>query len=390
MAVNKEKIEKQYNQEIELFNKVTLEIKDSLNRVASIYYEKRRFKVFIPQLRIKTLTSILGKLERKSRSADSLFSETEDGLSLVANDFIGGRILCNTNEDVNEIVIIVEEYNRFEVVKKDLLDKPSGYKATHLDLNYTTFWKDKLIKVPLELQIKTFFQHAWAEVTHDDTYKPLEENTNGIPTEDYYSNMAIILEGLDGFLSTIRKQKLTYVQPPKALSDIDTIINSKTLSFKISERFKGKQLTNQEMNIALRRLKNEGYETLEDVNNLLFNEKIIKGIKEAKEELGNNENVQPFELIMYGALLEKDKIELAKDEIKTDLGFVKHKCLEEKCGKYLTEEEYEFIIQKTDSDFDFYCAKHRMDHFDKSCTKCGKFTTKNLCLECEAKESEIF
>lgn len=383
--INKEKIERQYTEEVDFFSRATKEVKDSLDRVASIYYEKTRFKVFIPELRIKTLESIIGKLERKSRSAESLFTKTDDGLSLVTNDFIGGRILCNANEDVQEVVKIIKEYPRFEVIKDQPLSKESGYKATHLDLNYSIFWRDDLVKIPVEIQIKTFFQHAWSEVTHDDTYKPIDETSQLIPTEEYYKNMATILDGLDGFLSTIRIQKLSYVQPPQYLSDADTVINSKTLSFKINEWKEGTQLTNQEMSIALKRLNDEGYHTLEDVNDLFYNHRIIADIQSLKEELGNNENVVPFEVIMYGSLILSGKKDLAEQQIKTDLGFVKHKCLS--CNKYLKEEEYQFILKETDSDFDYYCEDHRFDHFTKKCSSCGKFTTQELCLECEAKSS---
>ncbi len=199
----------------------------------------------------------------------------------------------------------------------------------------------------------------------------------------------IFFDSLDGFLSTIRKQKLSFVKPPKSLSDIDTIINSKTLSFKINEWSNGNQLTLQEMNIALRRLKDEDFETLEDVNNLLFDGTIKKQIENLKEELGNTENVLPFEMIMYGTLLQRGKKEIVQSEIKKDLGFVKHKCLTQECGKYLTEKEYEFIVNKTDSDFDFYCEEHRLLHFTNTCTSCSRHTTKDLCLECEAKENDF-
>jgi len=386
--VKKEVITQQYNAEKAFFDKAAVEMQETLSRVAGIYYEQTRLKVFIPALRVKSLASILGKLERKGRSAESLYHTDDNGnMSLVTNDFIGGRILCNTNEDVKAIVKIIEDYQRFNVIKKDELSKESGYKAVHIDLSYSTFHKDSPVEIPLELQIKTFFQHAWAEVTHDDTYKPTDDDQpQSIPTEEYYRNIASVLEGLDGFLSTIRKQKLSYIAPPSVLEDSDTIINAKTLSFKIDEWKKNTQFTNQEMTIVINRLREEGFVTLQDINTLFEDEKTLELIKSKKVELKNNANVSAFDLLIYGPLIRNGKIEQADEEIKLNLGFVTHKCIE--CNSYLTEDEYDFILNKTDSDFDYYCEKHRYLHFTHECNNCGKYTTSEICVDCEAATDE--
>lgn len=388
MLINKENIEKEYRDFSDEFKSIAEDIKKSLERIKGDYYNQTKFVVFIPPLRIKSLNSILRKLEAKGRSAESLVIENGESISLVSNDFIGGRILCNTKEDVYEIEKLINKYPRFKVEKKDIIDKSSGYKALHLDLYYETFWNDRRMLVPLELQIKTHLQHAWAEITHDDAYKPGDDASMDQSLKDYYKHISGVMDGVDGILSTIRSQKLSLVLPPSHLSDADTIINAKTLSYKINVWKKGEQLTIQEMNLVLRRLKEEGFETLKDVTDLLDNTEVEQMIKNVKEDLGKQENVKAFELLTYGALITRGKIEAFEEDIKQSLGFVNEQCVD--CGRVLTKDEFDYILNETDSDFKYYCSEHRGEYFAHVCRKCGKKTSQDLCLKCEAESKESF
>jgi len=382
MPTNKENIEKEYLQYKDRFDDIVKEINSTLNNVAKKYYKETRFNVYITPLRIKIVPSIIGKLERKNKEEQSLFKKDGDIMRLVTNDFIGGRILCNTEDDISSIEQIISSYPRLTIERKEQINKENGYTALHLDILYETFWDDHKIYIPLELQIKTHFQHAWAEITHDDDYKPEENADIDDSIKSFYKHISGILKGLDGFLITIRKQKLKLVTPPTHLSAADTIINSKTLSFTISKWKKGEQITIQEMNILLKRLKEENFETIADVENLLDNNDIEVRLKQAKEELLINENVTSFEMVKYGSLLIKDKLSQFNEEIKSDLGFVKEQCME--CGRNLTREELDYIKSNTDADNDFYCEKHRDKYFPNDCAGCGKKTSKELCINCAA------
>jgi len=389
MEINRENIEREYLENKSRFDAIASDINATLKRVAQKYFNETRFQVYIPPLRIKSVPSIIGKLERKSRNEDSLFNAEGNVLKLVTNDFIGGRILCNTQEDVVAIEKIIANHSRLTVVKREFINKENGYSALHLDILYETYWDDSSIKIPLELQIKTHFQHAWAEITHDDDYKPEDNIDIDDSIKAYYKHISEILGGLDGFLITIRKQKLKLITPPTHLTPADTIINSKTLSYTISRWRNGEQITNQEMSILLKRLKDEAFETIQDVQQLLDNPEVEQSIKASKEELSINENVSAFEMINYGSLLVRQKFTSFHDEVKSNFGFVKEQCGE--CSKNLTKEELDFMNNNTDSDMDFYCEVHRDKYFPNKCLRCEIKTSKELCINCAAElESDKF
>jgi ppGpp synthetase/RelA/SpoT-type nucleotidyltranferase len=157
MKINRDNIEKEYLDSKVNFDRIATDIYATLKRVANKYFNETRFQVYIPPLRIKTVPSIIGKLERKNRQEESLFSADGHVLKLVTNDFIGGRILCNTQEDVVAIEKIIANYPRLTIEKRELINKENGYSALHLDIYYETYWEDSTIKIPLELQIKITF-----------------------------------------------------------------------------------------------------------------------------------------------------------------------------------------------------------------------------------------
>jgi len=386
MAVNKENIEKEYIENRQRFEAIANEINATLKRIALRYYNETRFQVYIPPLRIKAVQSIIGKLVRKNRDATSLIKANGKNMQLVCNDFIGGRILCNTQDDVFAIEKIVSTYPRLTVEKREYLKKENGYSALHLDILYETYWDDQSVLIPLELQVKTHFQHAWAEITHDDDYKPDENSLIDDSIKAYYTHISSILNGLDGFLITIRKQKLSLITPPTFLTPADTVINSNTLSYAINKWSKEK-ITLQEMNILLKRLKEEGFETIQDVDNLFNDREIEARIKQFKEDLSINENVTAFEMVKYGSLLNKSKDVHFGEEIKSDFGFVKEQCQD--CGRNLTKDELKYINLETDSDMVFYCETHRDNHFPNKCRVCNKKTASEYCISCAGeKEAE--
>lgn len=381
---SEEKIRLQYQTHLKELEDIRDEILKTLNNVGKAFYQKTKFRVSIPEPRIKPIDSVITKIKKRGIITDSLFKQNEDKLELVLNDFIGARVVCNTTDDVTEIKSLILQNRRFTKIKEELKKQESGYRALHLDVLYETHWEDNLLFVPLEIQIKTQLQHAWAEVTHDESYKPENEEMKNEWEKKYSKHMADILDNLDEMACTIRKQRLLYVKVPESytIKDSDTVINHQTLSFKIDLLRKGERLTQQEMTIVVNRLKQEGFETLAEVSDLLNDEKIEQQIKSFKESLRNNENVNSFEILFYGSLIKRNKVTIFEEQMRTDYGFVEHTC--EECNRVLTTDEFNFMNEKTDTDVDYYCKDHVMNHFPNQCSKCGVLTSGVLCTNCEA------
>lgn len=108
-----------------------------------------------------------------------------DDVFLIIRDVIGTRITCNTVRDAYAVAdaiksvlndpqpnrSFVSTYKDFE---DDYIKKPkeSGYRALSLLVGVPVAIGDHTEPVTCEIQIRTLLQHAWGELTHEDTYKP--------------------------------------------------------------------------------------------------------------------------------------------------------------------------------------------------------------------------
>lgn len=97
-------------------------------------------------------------------------------------DQIGARIVTYYKEDVDKLAEITRKY--FQHIETRLIvpdaESEFGYEGQHFILFIPRDIFDENIKedtsIPFfELQIKTLFQHAWAEANHDLGYKPNTE-----------------------------------------------------------------------------------------------------------------------------------------------------------------------------------------------------------------------
>ncbi len=386
--IEEEKIREEYAKALSDFERIKGEIVKTLERIIGKYHEDLRFDaVYVHKARLKDVTRLIEKLKRKGRDADSLFKKNDKNeIELVVNDFIGARISCNTKDDVERIVELIGLSDRFTNSKPDVKDKPSGYRAWHVDLFYKTYLDDSHVLVPLELQIKTHLQTAWGDITHDESYVPQGGIQKNVWETEYSKHMADMLDTLDEMARTIRQQRLATVSPPKYLRDNDININENTISYLISEFGKNETLTRQKMDILLQRLKEQKIETLAQAKEILESQDIISKIKDSKEKINIFENVSAFELLYYGTLLNAGNIADYETEINKDFEYSVSSCLE--CKNFLTENEYRFMKDATDSDIDFYCEKHRENHFPNTCKICRKLrTSQETCKNCEAENS---
>jgi ppGpp synthetase/RelA/SpoT-type nucleotidyltranferase len=128
-------------------------------------------------VRSKSVSSFITKatklVDGKAKYTDPL-NEIQDQL--------GARIITFYLSDLQPICTLVEKY--FGPIEKRHVEPESenefGYEGFHFilfipeDCFIPDIPRDECPKV-FELQVRTLFQHAWAQANHDLAYKPLSE-----------------------------------------------------------------------------------------------------------------------------------------------------------------------------------------------------------------------
>ncbi len=112
------------------------------------------------------------KIERKKKEG-TIYKTLGD-----IEDLAGVRVVFYLESQKDEFVQVIEK----EFEKKDLrvlsINKPGGYKATHcifaLDSGRAKLPEYRRFKgLKCEIQITSSLYHAWSEIEHDITYKPI-------------------------------------------------------------------------------------------------------------------------------------------------------------------------------------------------------------------------
>lgn len=134
--------------------------------------------------RIKSAPRLFRKLGHERYAQD--VRSTAD-IPTVIDDLIGMRLTCNNTKDLEYARAILESLptvgesddliTGLAIEEKSNRDyctdpKDSGYRAYHVNLVTGLIRLEGQVSVRAELQVRTLLQHAWGELTHEDTYKP--------------------------------------------------------------------------------------------------------------------------------------------------------------------------------------------------------------------------
>ncbi|GHB28755.1 GTP pyrophosphokinase [Streptomyces chryseus] len=129
--------------------------------------------------RVKEANRLLAKAQNPKY--DSRIGRPEDIFDVIT-DVAGTRVTCNTTEDVRAVeraIISSQTLLHPRTVPEDKAredyissPKPSGYRAVHLLVEVAVPQGGEFCQVSREIQIRTLLQHAWGELTHEDTFKP--------------------------------------------------------------------------------------------------------------------------------------------------------------------------------------------------------------------------
>ena len=118
------------------------------------------------QGRVKTISSILEKVQKKGIELDK-FEEKID-------DIAGIRILCQFTEDIYKVAELIRKRSDMIVISEmDYVEnaKPSGYRSYHLNIKYTVETLNGPKDLDVEIQVRTLAMDFWATVEHSLQYK---------------------------------------------------------------------------------------------------------------------------------------------------------------------------------------------------------------------------
>lgn len=116
--------------------------------------------------RVKPVTSILDKAQRKDIPLDEIDAKMQD--------IAGIRIVCQFVSDIDTIVELMRTRQDFEVLEeRDYIKekKESGYRSFHMVVSYPVHTIDGRKDVLTEIQVRTMAMNFWATIEHSLNYK---------------------------------------------------------------------------------------------------------------------------------------------------------------------------------------------------------------------------
>ena len=148
--------------------------------------------------RVKSISSIMDKMQKKNISFEELETEIED--------IAGIRIICQFVEDISRIADDIAHRDDMTVIEvKDYIrnQKDSGYRSYHLVVRYRVETIDGSRDILAEIQIRTMAMDFWATVEHSLQYKYKGKIPERVSSRLSKAANAII--SLDDEMSSVRE-----------------------------------------------------------------------------------------------------------------------------------------------------------------------------------------
>lgn len=149
--------------------------------------------------RVKSISSILDKVQKKNISIDEMEDKIED--------IAGIRIICQFVEDIEKVVSIIRNRKDMRVKsEKDYIThmKESGYRSYHMIIYYEVNTLEGPKEIKAEIQIRTLAMNFWATIEHSLQYKYKGNMPQHIRNKLSNASQAIIV--LDEEMSSVRDE----------------------------------------------------------------------------------------------------------------------------------------------------------------------------------------
>ncbi len=149
--------------------------------------------------RVKSIASILEKMQRKNIPMDRLEKDLED--------IAGIRIICQFEEDIDAVAAMIQKRSDMEIKsEKNYLTnvKESGYRSYHLISYYTVQTINGPKRLQMEIQIRTLAMNFWATIEHSLQYK--YKGNMPAHVRERLSKAAAAILSLDREMSSVRHE----------------------------------------------------------------------------------------------------------------------------------------------------------------------------------------
>jgi len=154
----------------ELLVPYELAVKELVMKFTQLKKEHKERDLYCPieqvSGRVKSINSILEKMQRKNVSWDELEEKIED--------IAGIRVICQFYEDIEIVANIIRKRSDMRVLEiKDYIThtKASGYRSYHMIIAYNTETMEGRKEIRAEIQIRTLAMNFWATIEHSLQYK---------------------------------------------------------------------------------------------------------------------------------------------------------------------------------------------------------------------------
>lgn len=149
--------------------------------------------------RVKSIASILDKMQRKNVSMNEIEEKIED--------IAGIRITCQFVEDIDRVVnLIKRRIDMTVLLEKDYVRnmKDSGYRSYHMIIEYTVCTINGPKDLKAEIQIRTMAMNFWATIEHSLQYKYKGNIPESVQNKLMNASRAIV--DLDMEMSEVRDE----------------------------------------------------------------------------------------------------------------------------------------------------------------------------------------
>lgn len=122
--------------------------------------------------RIKSLDSILSKMERKN------LEPTIENIMMHITDVVGLRIVCPYIDDIYHLTELLCKQRQIEIIRQtDYIQQPkrNGYRSMHLVVRVPVMLSDHVDNVAVEIQLRTIGMDMWASLEHELHYKSSQQ-----------------------------------------------------------------------------------------------------------------------------------------------------------------------------------------------------------------------